>query len=330
MISISNLTAHLLHQHTFSQSSREIAEILNQLMVASKIVSREVNKAGLVDILGKTNKVNIQGEEVQKLDEFADQVFTDLLRQSPYVKAVGSEEVDEITIFDEDYHKDSEYIVHIDPLDGSSNIDVNVSVGTNFVIFRKKSKGKELLESDYLQPGKDTICAGYVLYGSSTMLVYSSGKGVHGFTLDPSIGEFMLSHENMTYPSKGTIYSINESYEHKWSDGIRKYIQEAKSSNDVSGKAKNARYIGALVAEFHRNLLKGGIFLYPADKKNSNGKLRLLYEGIPFAYLAEQAGGYSSDGAQDVLEIVPTELHQRIPFFVGNKEDVRRLEEHLK
>ena len=315
--------------HGHSQESRDIGNIISQIVLAAKIVSREVNKAGLVDLLGATGKVNIQDEEVQKLDEFANDVFIDLFKQSPYVKAVGSEEVANMIVFNDDYHKNSQYIAHIDPLDGSSNTDVNVSVGTNFVIFKKKSSGTKLLKSDYLQAAKETIFAGYVLYGSSTMLVYSAGEGVHGFTLDPSLGEFILSHESMRYPDKATVYSVNESYESRWDERVLNYVKEIKSSKDISGKSKTSRYIGSLVADFHRNLLKGGVFLYPADSKHKEGKLRLLYEGIPFAFLTDQAGGYSSDGKTDVMDIVPTELHQRIPFFVGNRKDIKRLEEIL-
>lgn len=327
---IINLTDHLLKAHVFNQRSRELAEILNQIMLAAKLVSHKTNRAGLTDILGAAGKTNVQDEEVQKLDEYAHDVFVKLLKQSPYVKAVGSEEEPDLIVFNEDYHDQAEYIVHLDPLDGSSNIDVNVSVGTNFLVFRKQSPGQELLESDYLQPGKNTVCAGYVVYGSSTMLVYSMGKGVHGFTLDPSIGEFLLSHEKMMLPDKSSIYSVNESYQPTWDKALADYVAQVKTDQDISGKPKTARYIGSLVADFHRNLLKGGIFLYPADKKHPHGKLRLLYEGIPFAYLAQEAGGYASDGQQDVLEIVPTELHQRIPFFVGNKPDVELVEKLLK
>lgn len=329
MSPVSNLTAHLLHQHTFSHRSRQLTEILNQLMLAAKLVSRKVNKAGLVDILGSTGQTNIQEENVQKLDEYADDVFIELLKQSPNVRAVGSEERPNISIFNEQHHDKAEYIVHVDPLDGSSNIDVNVSVGTNFVIFRKQSKGQQLLKKDYLQPGKNAVCAGYILYGSSTMLIYSSGKGVHGFTLDPSIGEFLLSHQDMRLPETSKIYSINESYQPKWDKSFTDHIFKMKTKHDVSGEPKTARYIGSLVADFHRNLLKGGIFLYPANKKNPSGKLRLLYEGIPFAFLIKEAGGYASNGKQDVLQIIPKKLHQRIPFFVGNKPDVKAVEKIL-
>jgi fructose-1,6-bisphosphatase I len=328
MSEIKNLTSHLLNQHTFSRKSRDLAGIINQIVLASKMISREINKAGLVDILGETGTTNIQNEKVQKLDIYANKIFKHVLSNTHHVKALGSEEDEKIHIYNRSHHKDAQYIVHIDPLDGSSNIDVNVSVGTNFVIFRKKSKGK-ITKADYLQSGENTICAGYILYGSSTMLVYSAGKGVHGFTLDPSIGEFILSHPEMKFPKQSSIYSINESYEPKWEQKIKDYIASVKTKKDLSGSAKTSRYIGSLVADFHRNLLKGGIFLYPADKKNPNGKLRLLYEGIPFAYLAREAGGYATTGKKDVLKVKPTGLHQRIPFFVGTKKEAKYLEKIL-
>ncbi len=323
---IINLTRQLLEKNTYSEECLELANIINQLALAAKLVSREVTKAGLVDILGKTGDTNVQQEQVQKLDVFANNTFIELLRQSPYVKAVGSEEMPELVEFNEFYHQDSQYIVHLDPLDGSSNIDVNVSVGTNFVIFERRDQGDTLTKNDYLQPGKNAVCAGYVVYGSSTMLVYSNGKGVHGFTLDPSIGEFILSHPDIKLPAVSTIYSINESYYAKWSKKLTKHVDSYKNEKNKNGKVRTARYIGSLVADFHRNLLKGGIFLYPADQKHPNGKLRLLYEGIPFAYLIEQAGGYASNGKESVLDIKPQELHQRIPLFIGNKTDVEAVE----
>jgi fructose-1,6-bisphosphatase I len=327
MTQVINLTKHLLEKKTYSQESLELANMINQLSLGAKIVSRTVTKAGLVDVIGTTGRVNVQNEEVKKLDELANSIFLEILDQSPYVKAVGSEEVKDIICFDGKHHQNSDYIVHLDPLDGSSNIDVNVSVGTNFLIFKKKSKGDDLKKSDYLQAGKEAICAGYFVYGSSTMLVYSTGLGVDGFTLDPSIGEFLLSHEDIRLPSKSTIYSVNESYAPIWSRNFKKYVHDLKTSDK---QKRTARYIGSLVADFHRNLLKGGVFMYPSDEKHPNGKLRLLYEGIPFAYLIKQAGGYASDGREDVLEIKPKNLHQRIPFFVGNSSDVTAIEEAFK
>lgn len=330
MTNIINISSHLYDLHTFSQKSLELAEVLNQIVLAAKFISRSVNKAGLTEIIGSTGKTNIQNEEVQKLDQYTQQMIVGLLGQSPHIRAVGSEEEEELIVFENKHNKKGKYIVHVDPLDGSSNIDVNVSVGTNFVIFEKKSPGSKVVKSDYLQKGSNAVAAGYFVYGSSTMLVYSTGKGVHGFTLDPSIGEFLLSHPNIKIPEQSPLYSINESYSPKWDEKFKNYIEKMKTDGDVSGKAKNARYIGSLVADFHRNLLKGGVFLYPSDSKNPNGKLRLLYEGIPFAYLAKHAGGYASNGQMDVLDIVPTNLHQRIPLFIGNKKDVRAIEKLLK
>jgi fructose-1,6-bisphosphatase I len=329
MHKITNISTHLYDLHTFSQRSLELADVLNQIVLAAKFISREVNKAGLTDILGASGITNVQDEQQQNLDVYTNEIFIELMKQSPHVIAVGSEEEPEIIVFNGKNKKNAKYIVHLDPLDGSSNIDVNVSVGTNFAIFEKKSKGNKVLKSDYLQKGKDVIAAGYVVYGSSTMIVYSSGKGVHGFTLDPSIGEFILSHEDIMIPQESKIYSINESYEPNWKSNFTEHIKKMKTSENVYGKAKTARYIGSLVADFHRNLLKGGIYLYPADKKSPNGKLRLLYEGVPFAFLAKHAGGYASDGQMDVLEIEPTELHQRIPLFVGNTKDVKAIEKLL-
>ena len=326
---LTNLTHHLLDQHGHDQDARNLATIINQIVIASKIISREVNKAGLVDILGSAGKTNIQDEEVQKLDEYTNTICIELLRQIPQVKAVGSEEMEKMVIF-KDHKATAQYVVLLDPLDGSSNIDVNVSIGTIFAIYKKQSKGISFKKSDYLQPGSNLVASGYTLYGSSTMLVYTSGYGLHGFTLDPSIGEFLLSHEHIKFPKMGKYYSINESYTPKWTEGIKKYVDEVKTNKDVTKKPKNARYIGSLVADFHRNLLKGGVFLYPSDKKNPHGKLRLMFEAIPFAFMAEQAGGYASNGTQSILTIEPKELHQRVPLFIGNKADVKRVEKYLK
>jgi fructose-1,6-bisphosphatase I len=326
MPQLTNLTCHLLQQE-IDDDTHALVDVINQLTLASKIISREINKAGLTSFMGSTGVTNVQDEEQQKLDEYADEVFIKILRQSPYTAAVGTEEQEEMIFFDDEYHRErGRYIVYMDPIDGSSNIDVNVSVGTNFAIFKKEVGKWPVTESDYLQPGKNAVAAGYIVYGASTMLVYSTGNGVHGLTLDPSIGEYILSHPNMTYPENNTIYSVNESYSPDWNPALKNYIEELKTED----KPPTARYIGSLVADFHRNLLKGGVYLYPADSKKPEGKLRLMYEGIPFAYLAKQAGGYASDGTQDVLEIVPTSIHQRLPLFVGNVSEVRKIEEKLK
>jgi fructose-1,6-bisphosphatase I len=319
---LTNLTCHLLQQET-DDDSHALIDVINQLTLASKIISREINKAGLTNFLGSAGKINVQDEEQMKLDEYANDVFTEILRQSPYVAAVGTEECEEMIFFDDEFHHSrGRYVVYMDPVDGSSNIDVNVSIGTNFAIFKKELGKWPVTEADYLQPGKNAVAAGYIVYGASTMLVYSTGQGVNGLTLDPSIGEYILSHPNMKIPQKNAVYSTNESYSPHWSPELQNYITELKTSEHPP----TARYIGSLVADFHRNLLKGGIYLYPADAKKPAGKLRLMYEGIPFAYLAEQAGGYASDGKQSILEIVPTSVHQRTPLFVGNKEEVKKLE----
>lgn len=327
---LTNLNFHLQQQlETNPKMAKELAEILGQISFAAKMISREVNKAGLANILGKTGLVNIQGEEVQKLDEFANSILVRLLHNTHEVVAVGSEELAEIHIYESDIPH-GEYVVLIDPLDGSSNIDVNVNIGTIFTIFRRVGKkGTPLTKKDYLQAGKNIVCSGYALYGSSTMLVYSVGTGVYGFTLDPSIGEFLLSHEKLQTPGTGSVYSVNESYVPKWSAGIQKYIAQVKTSQDISGKAKGARYIGSLIADFHRNLLKGGVYLYPADADQPEGKLRLLFEAAPLAFLVEQAGGAASNGKERILDLTPAHLHQRTPLFIGSKKDVESIEKLL-
>ncbi|MEX0895748.1 MAG: class 1 fructose-bisphosphatase [Patescibacteria group bacterium] len=329
MQSLTNFTQHLLTQHGATQQSRDLALLVNRIELVCKIISREVNKAGIVDILGSTGKLNATGDTVQRLDIYANELFIQVLRQVPLVRAIGSEENEEIVDIEENAATGS-YVVLFDPIDGSSNIDVNVSTGTIFTIFRTASRDGKLRKADYLQSGNDVIAAGYVLYGSSTMLVYSSGYGVHGFTLDPSIGEFLLSHEHLRFKKWGGIYSINESYEPLWDKKLRSYVKEIKTKTDITGKPKSARYIGSLVSDFHRNLLKGGIFLYPADKKNPDGKLRLLFEGVPLAYLTHQAGGMASDGKSAILNQKPKQLHQRTPLFIGSAKDVERVEELLK
>ena len=326
-----NLNFHLLDQlEKNPKMARELAEILGQISFAAKMIARDVNKAGLAQILGSTGNINVQGEEVQKLDEFANSILVRLLKDTHEVVAVGSEELSDIHVYEQDIER-GEYVVFLDPLDGSSNIDVNVSIGTIFSVYRRMGeKGEKLEARDYLQPGRNIICAGYVLYGSSTMLVYSIGSGVHGFTLDPSIGEFLLSHEDIQTKDAGSVYSVNESYAPKWSKGIQNYLAEVKNNKDVSGKPKGARYIGSLVADFHRNLLKGGVYLYPADDAQPEGKLRLLFEGAPLAYIIEQAGGTASNGEMNILDIIPDRLHQRTPLFIGSKKDVQRIEKFLK
>lgn len=305
-------------------ASGSFSQIIRDLVLASRLINREVNKAGLVDILGSLGTTNVQGEEVQKLDVFSEKQLIDALKKGGETFAVGSEEQEEMVLL----NPNGKYVVMIDPLDGSSNIDVNVSIGTIFSIYARKSEGNELKSEDYLQKGRNQVAAGYVLYGSSTMLVYTTGNGVNGFTLDPSIGEFLLSHRDIKYPEKSNIYSINEGNYRKLFEGVKQYLRYIKTSNEVK-KPYTARYIGSLVSDFHRNLLKGGIYLYPGTTDKPNGKIRLLYEASPMAFLAEQAGGMASNGYDPILDLEPKELHQRTPLFLGSNEEVNRVQEFI-
>ncbi len=308
------------------QATGSLSQIIRDLVLATRIINREVNKAGLVDIIGAIGGTNIQGEEVQKLDVYAERQIIDALKRGGETFAVGSEESDDMLIL----NPEGKYVVMIDPLDGSSNIDVNVSIGTIFSVYHRKSEdGAELHESDYLQKGREQVAAGYFLYGTSTMLVYTTGHGVNGFTLDPSIGEFLLSHRDITYPAKCNIYSINEGNYRKLFEGVKQYLRFIKTSNEVK-KPYTLRYVGSLVADFHRNLLKGGIYLYPGTTDKPQGKLRLMYEGNPMAMLAEQAGGMATNGYTDVLDTDPVELHQRTPLFLGSKDEVTMIQEFIK
>jgi fructose-1,6-bisphosphatase I len=309
----------------------ELSRLLHHIGIAAKVVNKKVNKAGLVDVLGTAGNQNIQGEVQQKLDVFADMQFITALKDSGECCGIASEENQEIITFDDDLANDGKYIVCMDPLDGSSNIDVNVSIGTIFSIYKRLShRGQKAEDRDFLQPGNKQIAAGYVIYGSSTMLVYTTGRGVNGFTLDPSIGEFCLSHPDIKTPEHGNIYSINEGNFSNFSDGVKKYVTYCREKDKETNRPKKSRYIGSLVADFHRNLLKGGIFIYPATASSPNGKLRLLYECNPIAFVAEQANGKASDGANRILDIVPETLHQRVPFFTGSKKMVERAEGYLK
>ena len=304
-------------QQDFPGSSGEFSRILSAIRLASKVVSQQINKAGLLtDILGAAGSENIQGEQQQKLDVYANDQFIKALRGRKVVCGIASEENDEFIPLNED----GKYVVAMDPLDGSSNIDVNVSVGTIFSIYRRLSDvGTPVQESDFLQKGTEQLAAGYVIYGSSTMLVYTTGKGVNGFTYDPGIGVFVLSHPNMKTSEDGKIYSLNEGNFYKSSEGIQNYVKYAQEIDPSTNRPLTGRYIGSLVADFHRNLIKGGIYIYPATTTSPNGKLRLLYECNPMAFIAEQAGGLASTGKQRVMEVTPTELHQRVPFFAGSK-----------
>jgi fructose-1,6-bisphosphatase I len=318
-------------QANFPYAKGELTRLLHYIGLAAKIVNKKVNKAGLVDILGEAGNTNVQGEDQKKLDVFADIEFIKALKASGECCGIASEENDEIITFDDELARDGNYIVCIDPLDGSSNIDVNVSIGTIFSIYRRKSKrGEKAQLMDFLQPGRDQIAAGYIIYGSSTMLVYTTGNGVNGFTLDTAIGEFCLSHPDIKTPDKGKIYSINEGNYPHFPDGVKKYIKYCQEINGESNRPYTSRYIGSLVADFHRNLLKGGIYIYPETAKDKRGKLRLLYECNPIAYIAEQAGGKAIDGYKRIMEVEPESLHQRIPFYTGSKEMVDTVEEFLK
>ena len=314
-------------EHAVPFSRGEFSRMLRDISLSTRIVNREVNKAGLVDILGITGEINVQGEHVQKLDEFANQVFIETLSRGGQVCAVCSEENDDIVAID---NSDAKYVVMIDPLDGSSNIDVNVSVGTIFSICRRISESGPGTVADALQKGTEMLAAGYVVYGSSTMIVYTTGNGVNGFTLDPSIGEFLLSHPDMKIPDTCKTYSINEGLSRNLSPGIKAYLNHIKGESDPTIKPMGGRYIGSLVADFHRNLLKGGIFLYPGTSDAPNGKLRLLYEANPMAFLIEQAGGSATNGEKRIREIQPTELHQRTPLFIGNSAEIDKLHGFLK
>ncbi|MCI0750331.1 MAG: class 1 fructose-bisphosphatase [Flammeovirgaceae bacterium] len=305
------------NQDQFAYASGELSQLLRDIALASKVVNREVNKAGLIDIMGPMGSQNTAGDEQQKLDVLANIRFTRALTKGGEACALISEESESFA----DLNNDGKYVIAIDPLDGSSNIDVNVSIGTIFSIYRRKSEiGTPIQENDILQRGSEQIVAGYVLYGSSTMMVFTTGHGVQGFTYEPSLGEYFLSHPNMQMPEEGKIYSINEGSYHSFPAPVKGYIEYCKEKNYTG------RYIGSLVADFHRNLLKGGIYIYPPTAKDPNGKLRLMYECNALAFIAEQAGGKASDGKQRILDIKPTTLHQRVPFFVGSRKMVEKAE----
>jgi len=317
-------------QDDFKFSSGELSRLLSSIKIASKIVNREVNKAGIADILGKAGNENVQGEEQMKLDVFANDIFIDALSHREIVCGIASEENEdfiEIKGNENNAHMNN-YVVLIDPLDGSSNVDVNVSVGTIFSIYRRVTPaGTPVKMEDFLQKGVNQVAAGYVIYGSSTMLVYTTGNGVNGFTLDPSVGTYFLSHPNMTYPKTGKIYSVNEGNYAKFPQGVKEYIKYCQE--EEGNRPYTSRYIGSLVADFHRNMIKGGIYIYPSYAHAPNGKLRLLYECNPMAFLAEQAGAKATNGFQRILEIEPTSLHQRVPFFCGSVEMVEKAEEFM-
>lgn len=326
------LTRHImLAQREIPAATGTFTSLMMQIATAAKVVAREVNKAGLGDILGYTGDRNVQGESVQKLDEFANRVFIRSLSRSGHFCIIGSEEnADPIPI--PVAHQPGGYAIAIDPLDGSSNIDANVSIGTIFLIQRKISPDPEGTVEDLLQPGRRAVAAGYIIYGSSTMLVYTAGSGVHGFTLDPSLGEFLLSHHDIRIPPRGRILSANEGNYTYWPRGVQQYVDHIKAADPASGRPYSSRYIGSMVADVHRTLLYGGIFMYPPDTKGASsrqGKLRLLYEAAPMAYIVEQAGGRAITGREPILDVQPEYLHQRIPVFLGSPQDVDELEGFL-
>lgn len=324
------LERHIIEgERRHPEATGELSKLLSNLSIAAKVISLEVNKAGLVDILGFTGNENVHGEEVRKLDIYAHEMLIKAMDHGGHLCVMASEEEENI-IHIPKHHLIGKYVLLFDPLDGSSNIDANISIGTIFSIYKRISPdGTSGTLEDCLQPGINQVAAGYVVYGSSTILVYTTGEGVHGFTLDPSIGEFLLSHENICIPKKGKIYSINEGNYKYWHPGLKKYIKYLQEEDEATERPYSTRYIGSMVADIHRNLLYGGIFMYPADSRHPNGKLRLMYECNPMAMIVENAGGRATDGKQRILEIKPKSLHQRVPIFIGSEEDVKMVEEFM-
>jgi fructose-1,6-bisphosphatase I len=315
----------------FPNATGELSGLLRDMGLAAKRVNVEVNKAGLVDILGDAGAINVQGEDVKKLDVFANNQFTGVLQHGISCAGIASEELDEYVAFDDAVSQNSKYVCLYDPLDGSGNIDVNVSIGTIFSVYRRVSpKGTVANEADFLQPGRMQVAAGYIVYGSSTMLVYATRRGVNGFTLDPSIGEFCLSHPNIKCPEFGKIYSVNHGNFFQYADEVQKYITVCQKKNRDTGGPYTQRYIGSMVADVHRNLIKGGIFMYPGTIEKPKGKLRLLYECNPFAFIVEVAGGRATNGKERILDVQPTELHQRSSLFIGSRGMMDELDECLK
>jgi fructose-1,6-bisphosphatase I len=312
----------------FPQATGELSSLLRDIGLAAKRVNVEVNKAGLVDILGDHGTMNVQGEEVKKLDIFANNQFVGVLQHGISCAGIASEELDDFVAFDDDISKNSKYVCLFDPLDGSGNIDVNVSIGTIFAVYRRVSpRGTLATREDFLQKGRNQVAAGYMVYGSSTMMVYATKRGVNGFTLDQSIGEFCLSHPNIKCPDRGKFYSVNHGNFFQYSEDVRRYINTCQNKTKESGGPYTQRYIGSMVADVHRNLIKGGLFMYPGTTDKPKGKLRLLYESNPFAFIVEVAGGKATDGNMPILDIIPTELHQRTPLFIGSKGMMQDLEE---
>ncbi len=316
-------------ERMFPTATGQFSGLLHDLSLAAKLVWREVSKAGLVNILGSTEHLNASGDVVKKLDEFADETIYKAMDHGGHLCVMASEENEDILQIPDDYPA-GKYVLLYDPLDGSSNIDANITIGSIFSIYKRISKsGKGTLE-DCLQPGYKQVAAGYFIFGTSTMFVYSTGRGVHGFTLDPTVGEFLLSHENIRTPKKGKFYSLNEGNYHQWDDGMKRYIQYLKEQDKETGRPYSLRYIGTMVGDTHRTLLYGGIFAYPGDKKKPDGKLRLVYECNPLSFIIEQAGGRASNGKQRLLDLQPTSLHQHTPIFFGSEDDVKLCEEFLQ
>jgi len=314
----------------FPGATGELSSLLRDIGLAAKRVNVEVNKAGLVDILGDAGTINVQGEEVKKLDIYANNQFTGVLKHGISCAGIASEELDDIIVFDDEVSNASKYVCMYDPLDGSTNIDVNVSIGTIFAVYRRVTeKGKPCGLQDFLQKGKEMVAAGYIIFGSSTMMVYATRRGVNGFTLDPSIGEFTLSHPGIKCPDRGRIYSVNHGNFFQYDEKVRTYINRCQNKTKNNGGPYTQRYIGSMVADVHRNLIKGGIFMYPGTTDKPKGKLRLLYECNPLAFILEVAGGKATNGKERILDVQPTELHQRSPFFIGSKLMMEELEECL-
>ncbi len=327
---IITIERHIVEQQQrYPEATGMFSSLLYDTALAAKIIARETTRAGLAEILGLAGKVNVQGERQMKLDVFANETMVRMNSYTGRLAVMASEEEEDIIPIPEEYGT-GKYVLAFDPLDGSSNIDVNVSVGTIFAVYHRLSAGGPGTLEDCLQKGQHLAAAGYVIYGSSTMMVYTTGQGVHGFTLDPSVGEFLLSHPDIRMPASPKYYSVNQGYERYWSDGVRRFTRWLQGMDqEAPRKPLSSRYIGSLVADFHRNLLDGGIFYYPADARRPNGKLRLLYEATPLAFVAEQAGGYASDGRRNILDVRPESLHQRIPLFIGNRELVGQAEEFI-
>lgn len=319
------------NQKDFPYAKGELSALLSSIRLAGKMVNQEINKAGLAEILGKAGNDNVQGEEQMKLDILANDLFISTLKNRGEICGLASEEMEDYVVFNDAIHQDARYVVLIDPLDGSSNIDVNVSVGTIFSIYRRISEpGTPVVLEDFLQAGNKQVAAGYLIYGTSTILVYTTGNGVHGFTYDPGIGSFFLSHPDMKASEEGKIYSINEGNYVHFPEGVKKYLKWCQELDEPTGRPLTSRYIGSLVADFHRNLMKGGIYIYPTGTKAPKGKLRLLYECNPMAFLIEQAGGKATDGFTRIMDLEPTELHERVPFFCGSKNMVEKAEEFMR